>query len=190
MKRPRAIIGTLCAILLLLGAWLVHDYFTSLRILQAGIVRIMDDPAQPSRKVLVVAVFSDFPPWPWVPAPVRRFFRLQPQLCLRHADGTELINDDLGESVFSEENHADKKSKPHSMEQSEFQIPIHLVATPFNGKRVFFHSLVQQHGTWANLRLAGYWVPPAVESKPFFLDLRPYCASHAAQCSAGFGWSQ
>jgi hypothetical protein len=173
-------------LLLVLAVYGWYDYFFGLAVIDARIVSIIDDSEKPDLKYLRVEVLSDFPPYFFVSDKMRRFFRLQPKLCLITADGMELFDD--GQTPCSyEEGEFEKKGKLHHMERSAFLIPFYQTHTDPNAKRDFFKSVVRDHGVWAKFQLIGFFVPPSVESKPFFLNLEPYCKMHPARCKGIFG---
>lgn len=169
------------------GAYAWHDYFTSLQVTDAQIIDMVDDPGLRGGKVLRVVVTSSFPPWRIVPDALRRFFPLQPKLCIQNVDGSGLVNDDAWTSRFLPE---DGNKGPHAVARREFRIPFLLKPGEFNGERRFFKSLVQNHGLWASYRLEGFFLPPTVNSKPFFLNLAPWCQAHPGQCQQVFGWEK
>jgi hypothetical protein len=167
----------------LMLAGLGWDYFHSLTVINASISAIVADPQVIGRREIRVRVLSDYPAWPLVPDGMRRFFRLAPTLCFVNPDGSELVNDDIQSPCVPEENAGEKRGKLHAMEQSTFAIPLYLHATPYNGKRLFFRQLQQQHGLWLRFRLAGSFVAPSVEAAPVFVDLAAYCHAHQEQCA-------
>ncbi len=165
-----------------------YDYFHGLEIIDAKIVKIIDDPEKPDGEALLISVLSDYPAYPFVPDSVRRFFRLEPTLCFIKPDGSELVNDDVQSPCSHEEERAKKSSKMHRMEKSEFLIRFYKVQVDPNGKRDFYNTMVQKRGLWAKFQLIGFLVPPSVESKPFFLSLEPYCKTQPEHCKRIFGW--
>lgn len=161
---------------------LAYDYFHGLTIINASVTDIVIDPVTVGRREIRVTIVSDYPEYPFVPASVRNFFRLQPILCFANPDGSELVNDDIQSPCLPEENAAAKKAKGHHMERSEFAIPIYLHATPYNGKRQFFRSIGTHKGLWLRFGLRSYVFPPDVVAAPVFVNLDTYCQRQREKC--------
>lgn len=174
--------------MLALSAWLLFDHFNSLRIVEAKIVAITSSIENPAQQQLRVVVLSDFPESAFIPDRMRRFFYLQPKLCLVGKDGTPMLNDEVQSHCFFEDDEHASRAKKHVMEKSEFSIPFFLTATPYNGQRIFFNSMKRERGITVRLRLQGFILPPATESAPLFLSLEPYCKSSPQQCQQIFAW--
>ncbi len=165
-----------------------YDYFHGLEIIDAKIVKIIDDPEKPGGEALLISVLSDYPPYPFVSDSVRRFFLLSPRICFIKPDGSELVNDDVQSPCSYEEDQGKKWAKMHRMEKSEFLIQFYQGQITPNRKRDFYNTMVQKRGLWAKFQLIGFLVPPSVESKPFFLSLEPYCKTQPEHCKRIFGW--
>lgn len=166
----------------------IFDYFTSLKVIEANIVGISTSPDNPNLRQLHISIVSTFPEHAYIPDRVRRFFYLQPMLCLRKKDGSELINDEVHSRCFSEDDASASRDKKHGLEKSNFSIPFFLGQTPYNGKRLFFKSMVQEKGLWVQFQLQGYIIVPTVEADTVFLSLEPYCKKAGEQCKQIFGW--
>jgi hypothetical protein len=175
-----------CTLLMLCAAsaWLAYDYFHSLTIIEAKILAIVPDPANPDARNLRVAIAADFPEYRFIPDRMRRFFFLQPTLCLVTPDGQPMLNDDVQSHCFSEREPGGSRDKRHTMERSEFDVPFLLVPTPYNGERRFFKGLLRERGMTVLLRLQGFIFPPAVDSAPLFLSLQPWCQTAPQECAA------
>ena len=173
------------------SAWLAYDYFHSLKIIEAKVTAIVPDSANPDARNLRVVILADFPEYRLIPDRVRRFFFLQPTLCLVTQDGHEMLNDDVQSHCFSERetggSQPDSRSRHHTMARSEFDVPFLLVQTPYNGERRFFKSMVRNRGITVLLRLQGYILPPAVDSAPLFLSLQPWCQTAPQECARLLG---
>jgi hypothetical protein len=185
MKFQYKPITFLALLLVVTVGW--QGYRGSLQVTDAKIIAMVDDPGLRGGKILRVSVASVFPAWPIIPDALRQFFPLRPKLCIQNKDGSELVNDDAWTSRFEANNEG---KGPHAAARREFAIPFLLQPSAFNGERRFFKSLQQNHGMWATFRLEGFFLPPSVDSAPFFLDLAPVCQANPAACRQVFGWEK
>lgn len=170
MKRHPALRYFL-AFILVFSLWVGYDYFTSLSIVDAKPVKIIADPQNPNRKQMQISVVSSFPPHPFIPNSIRYLFRLQPKLCFVNPDGSELINEDVATACFVEEDEYENKEKLHVIEKSNFLVPFYLKPARYQHTQQFYKTLLNKKGIWIQIRLAGFIVPPAVSSNPYFLSV-------------------
>lgn len=171
------------AALLALFAMAAH-YFNSLVVVEAKIASITPDPAAPGWREMVLEVKSAYPPWPFVPQPMRAFFSNTPIVCFLTAEGKELVNDDTQSPCVWEEPATAGRMVADSagFRTSRFNIPFALQPLQVNEQRLFFNSLLKQKGIWIQFKLGGHMFPPPVLAKPMFVPLLPFCRSHADMC--------
>jgi hypothetical protein len=181
---PLSLVALALALLAVIG----YDYFHSLDLMEAKLVNILDDQEKPSRHILVVATLSNYPAYFFIPNRVRHFFYVQPELCFVTPDGVPLKDDYVGSYCFNQEDADAKTKKLHEMEMSEFQISFYDKPNDFDMTQVLYKTIVKQRGVLVRLTLAGYMVPPPVDSKPVFVSFAPYCKTKPEQCRRLFGW--
>jgi hypothetical protein len=187
-KRVTTLLFYLLAVVLVFISSIVYYHYNSFIVFNVKLREIADYPGKTDDVGLIINTLSDFPPNPLIPATVRGFFGSQPLLCFTNADGSPLLVDDAGKACFREDYADNKIGKPHTMEKSGFYVGFRMRPNDINRQQLFFKSIKKQKGVWAKLTLAGFVLPPPVDSKPFFISFEPYCKQHAVRCERIFGW--
>lgn len=154
MQRRFALRDFLVCSLVFFG-YVAYDYYHSLDLRDAKLVRIVDDKDKPDCKVLVFSTLSNYPAYPFIPDKVRRFFGMQPLLCFVTPDGQLFMDNYVSYPCYDQENDSEKVAKSHEMESSEFAIALYTTADKFDKTQLLYKTMMKQHGMWVKLRLMG-----------------------------------